>query len=69
MAPEALHTVAELAKAWRCSRNHIYDLIVAGRLRSVDIGIGRAKTRIPQSAIDEFEQAQNRDRKARRAAA
>lgn len=54
MPPEPLYTVAELAEAWNCSRNHIYDLVNAGLLDTVDIGRRRPMTRIPQSAIQAF---------------
>lgn len=51
---ETLYPVAELADLWRCSKNHIYDLIAARELRCVQLGNGRAKTRIPESAVAEF---------------
>jgi excisionase family DNA binding protein len=51
---EALYPVAEVAALWRCSDDTIYRLIAAGRLRSMDIGTGAAKTRIPESALAEF---------------
>lgn len=51
---EDLYTVVELAALWRCSRDHIYDLIAKRQLTSVHIGIGQAKTRIPASAAAAF---------------
>lgn len=39
---------------WRCSRKHVYALIAQGLIRTVQIGTGRAKTRIPASAAAEF---------------
>lgn len=39
---------------WRCSIDHIYDLIAKREIRTVQLGIGRAKTRIPASAAAEF---------------
>lgn len=51
---EALLPVSEVAELWRCSRDHVYDLIAAGQLRVVELGRGRAKTRVPQSAMDEY---------------
>lgn len=39
---------------WRCSIDHIYDLIARRELRTVQLGNGRAKTRIPASAVEEF---------------
>lgn len=53
-AAEVLYPVAELAEMWRCSTSHIYNLIAARKLRVVQIGTGRAKTRIPSSAAAEF---------------
>lgn len=60
MPAEELHTVAELAKAWRCSPWFIYSEIKEGRLRSVNLGTGRAKTRIPASAVQEYVDRQSR---------
>jgi excisionase family DNA binding protein len=51
---EALLPVAEVAALWRCTPQHIYNLIARRDLRSVQVGIGRAKTRIPESAVAEF---------------
>lgn len=51
---EDLYTVIELAALWRCSRDHIYDLIAHRELTTVQVGIGRAKTRIPASAAAAF---------------
>lgn len=49
-----MYPVSELAAMWRVSIDHIYDLIAKGQLRTVQLGIGRAKTRIPASAAAEF---------------
>jgi excisionase family DNA binding protein len=49
-----LYPVAEVAELWRCTRKHVYALIAAGHLRTVQVGMGRAKTRIPASAVEEF---------------
>ena len=57
---EELVPVAELAEKWRCSKNLIYDLIASGQLRSVNLGRGRAKTRIPESAIADYLKANSR---------
>jgi excisionase family DNA binding protein len=51
---EELLPVSELAALWRCSVDHIYDLIARHELRTVQLGTGRAKTRIPASAAAEF---------------
>lgn len=56
MAAEEWHPVAHLAEKWHCSKNHVYDLIAKGELRSIQLGLGKAKTRVPQSAVDEYEQ-------------
>lgn len=53
-AAEVLYPVSELAELWRCSDQHIYNLIARRELRSIHLGIGRAKTRIPASAAAEF---------------
>lgn len=60
MAAEEMHTVAELAKAWRCSKNFIYDLISDGKLRSLNLTDSRAKTRVPASAVAEYLDKQTR---------
>lgn len=65
---EALLTVAEVATLWRCSKNTIYRLISDGELRSTDIGNGRAKTRIPETALAEYNNRRTRLRSARGAA-
>ncbi len=62
MTAEALLTVAEVAKLWRCSKNLVYDRISAGQLRSVNLTDGRAKTRIPESALAEYLKARTRNR-------
>lgn len=51
---EELLPVSELAERWHCSIGHIYNLIASKQLRSIQLGIGRAKTRIPASAAAEF---------------
>jgi excisionase family DNA binding protein len=59
--PEALLPVREVAELWRCSVDHVYDLIAAGRLRHVQLGTGRrAKTRVPESALTEYVQRNSR---------
>ncbi len=51
---EEMLPVSELAERWRCSRDHVYDLIAAGELEVVDIGRGRAKTRVPASSANAY---------------
>lgn len=51
MSAEILYPVSEVAKLWRCSDDHVYHLINRGLLRTVNLATGRAKTRIPESAL------------------
>lgn len=51
---EVLYPVAELAELWRCTPQHIYNLIAARELEATQVGIGRAKTRISQAAVAKF---------------
>lgn len=66
--PERLLTPEELSELWSCSKSHIYNLISRGELRIVDLGNGRAKTRIPESAAAEYVARRSRQPKATRAA-
>lgn len=66
MAAEQMLSITEVAKLWRCSRGHVYNLIAAGRLRSTDIGDGRAKTRVPESALAECTESRMRPASVRR---
>jgi excisionase family DNA binding protein len=54
MPIEPLYAVAEIARAWGVSKNYVYDLLANGELDSVDLGHGRAKTRVPESALDAY---------------
>jgi excisionase family DNA binding protein len=67
MTAETLYPVAEVAEMWRCSREHVYEQIRRGRLRSVQIGTGKAKTRIPESALADFVDKNSRRTKERAA--
>lgn len=51
---EPLYPVSEVAALWRCSVDHIYDLIAAGELAATQIATGRAKTRVPESALADY---------------
>lgn len=62
---EALLPVTEVAKLWRCTIQHVYNEIARGRLRSVNISAGRAKTRIPESALAEYVERNTRQRRDR----
>lgn len=61
---EDLIPVAELARRWRCSRQHIHNLIASGALATVQVADSRAKTRIPASAVETF--VRQRTNRARR---
>lgn len=54
MTAEVLYPVSEVATLWRCSREHVYELIRRGRIRTVNLATGRAKTRIPESALKAY---------------
>jgi len=51
---EALLPVSEVAQLWRCSPDHVYALISSGELASLQLAHGRAKTRIPESALADY---------------
>lgn len=52
--PPKLYTVREAAELLSCSPDHVYDLVSRGELEVVDIGHGRAKTRVPEDALAEY---------------
>lgn len=54
MAAEEMHTVAELAKAWRVSPTYVYELISSGELPATNLGHGRAKIRVSETAVAEY---------------
>lgn len=54
MAAQVLHTVAELARLWRVSRNFLYREIAEGRLEAVRLGGRPAMTRIPEQIADQY---------------
>lgn len=50
-----LVSVEATAEILGCSRSHVYRLIAARKLPSLNIAVGtRAKTRIPRANIDQF---------------
>lgn len=53
-ASTQLLTVAETAQRLRCCRNTVYAFIARGELACLDIGTGKAKTRIPESVLEQF---------------
>lgn len=61
-------SVAALAEAWECSRQHIYNLIAAGELAVFDIGTRRKpKTRISDASQRDY--VRRHERRAPRAVA
>jgi predicted DNA-binding protein YlxM (UPF0122 family) len=64
VSAEDLYTVAELAVKWRVSKNFVYDEIVRGNLQKVNLGSGRARTRIPESIADQYWKTQLAPKKA-----
>jgi excisionase family DNA binding protein len=60
MTAPGLVSVRDAAAYLSCSPQHVYDLIAAGRLRSTDIGIGRAQTRIRRTDLDLYVEANTR---------
>jgi len=59
MQDDELYTVEEVARMLRVSRKAVYDLMRAGRLPYVQIGIQRGR-RIRRSALDAFLKEANR---------
>lgn len=58
--------VAEVADVLGCCRKHAYNLIAAGLISTVQIGVGRAKTRVHEDELARFIASQTT--KARRPA-
>lgn len=52
VAAEPMLTVRDLATLWRCSRQHVYDLIADGELSVVLLG--PRGTRIAESAVADY---------------
>lgn len=67
MSIEPMHPVAEIATAWGVSKNHVYALIKTGALRSVNLGHGRAKIRVPESALNAYVEQLTEDQRPARA--
>ena len=55
---EQLFTLDQLAERWQVKKGLLYRMIADGRLGRVKIG---KYNRVPQSAIDEFEQRNSGD--------
>lgn len=55
-----LLSVIEVADRLRVHRSTVYDLIARGELRCVDLGHGRAKTRIRETDLLRFIDARTR---------
>jgi hypothetical protein len=62
--PEKLWTVAELAEAWVLSPNTIYEYFANEELPYLNMGNGRAKVRVRQTAVDAFFARRASDKKA-----
>lgn len=57
----SLLSITEAARLLSCSRGHVYNLIAAGELSAVDIGIGgRAKTRVLPAELQAYVQRHTR---------
>lgn len=57
MAAEHLYSVATVAKMWGCSADLVYDEIARGNLAATQLGVGRAKTRISESSLNDYVKA------------
>lgn len=51
---EILYPVSEVAQLWRCSVDHIYDLIAAGRTRRDTDRHRQGQTRVSASSLEAF---------------
>lgn len=60
MSAPALLRVSEVAARMQCSRQHVYDLIAAGQLAAIDIGMGRAQTRVREDELEAYIAARTR---------
>lgn len=60
-----LFRIPEAAELLSCSTDHVYDLIAAGRLSAVDIGIGRSQSRITETELARYIAANTHGRRAR----
>jgi len=70
MAPAPrLFSIPETAEHLGCTRFHVYDLIAAGRLAVVNIGIGRSRSRITEDELDRFIKANTYGTKRKRGVA
>lgn len=49
-----LLTLADVAERLCCSTRHIYNLINAGRLATVDVGLTGSKTRISEDEVGRY---------------
>ena len=54
MAAPRLFRIPEAAEQLGCSKDHVYDLIAAGRLSVVNIGIGRSQSRITDTELARY---------------
>lgn len=59
MPIEPMYPTAEVAKALNCSPTHVRNLIRTGRLTATNIGIGRPRWRIAESAVTAYNKAKD----------
>lgn len=62
-AIKRLLPVTEVADLLGCGRTHVYELIATRKLATVDIGVGRAKTRIHEDELARYIAAHTTGRK------
>lgn len=55
-----LWTVRETAARLRCGKDKVYDLIAKGELPVIDVGTGRAKTRVAETDLAAYIDAHRR---------
>lgn len=60
MPAPALLRVSEVADRLDCSRQHVYDLIAAGHLAAVNIGINRSQVRIYEDELAAYIKSRSR---------
>lgn len=59
MPIEPMYPTKQVAKALGCSATHVRNLIRTGRLAATNIGIGRARWRIAESAVIAYNEAKD----------
>jgi excisionase family DNA binding protein len=64
VAPGGYRTVKSVAETLGVSRSLVYNLVAAGVLPAVRVGVGRGTIRIPEPAFQQYLQARGRDDRA-----